>query len=83
MPGHPGEGVAHVGRGTQGKLSGGESWPCRKGWVSLEAKREFEAVGGVARPDVGNGPCVMGSCVMGSCMMVRRWRLLKGFPKWR
>lgn len=43
-----------MGRDTQGRLSGGESWPCRKGWVSLEEeKREVEAVSGVAGVDNG------------------------------
>lgn len=44
-----------MGRGARERLSGGESWPSRKGCVSLEEKRVVEAVGGVARAGVGNG----------------------------
>lgn len=33
--------------------------PSRKGWVSLEEKRVVEAVGGAARPGVGNGLWVL------------------------
>lgn len=31
----------------------------QEGWVSLEEKRVVEAVGGVARPGVGNGLWVL------------------------